>query len=1559
MSSSDLEPVRSQPPRPFLVTSHPTVQISIYDAARTMLGQAEGNLRLALVPGVYRVHLERGGRVHHEIVDHQLGTTLTHAGPGWTSPVPFLGAETSHDYYVMPAQRFSGEDTGPPIGPGPHASRLFVFLRREAHDRSPRRLPGEPVAILDADGRELCVIAGHNAEVDHDGGHVAYSCRTTPGTYRLRAARSRRDVAIVVPTGRTALVFVADTGSVQLADLRLALVPVDAHFDPRSPIWSAMENVIAALRTPDRTLPLAARLLLPDAAEQDLCFGIAAAHILWRTGDRPGLADVIRRLIRYREIPDIAILARLADGAADAPVRHAPAALTDTPPLLRASLTMAMTRPELDPGTLSAYSGFARAALTGVQDSVWCVWSTRAWDERWIEPAVERLRSRDRQRDVTSIARSLALATETVEQALQAIDAATPGATGTVELGPPSVPGYALATALGRGPRSTVYRANRVADGREVALKIVPVDGGTDRCAEALQALERDTPADHPQLLAATARGTLPDGAGIWLEMELCDGSVLDLLSDEDAPLSPTEAHRIVLEALAVLADLHAGGVAHGDIKPANLLIRSDRSVALTSPSLAARRAIPDGSRHGTDDPRFVPPELLRSGESPSQASDVWAMAATYYFMLTLDLPREEYADQSQLEAALDNPIVSLAQRRPELSDRLVHYIDQALSLVERPPDAAALRDQLASLAPAALAPGPSEDASAVNAAAPPPTPPVIAGPRFGVRAAASAAWSRLRELRPVHGISPRRATLLVSVVVLAMGGIIWAARHTPVSRCEQQILADDWSDGVDTCRASGDLQDLVWAARGYAQLGDLDHAGAIAWQLIQGPHHADGFSIAADVELRRGQLAEATAHAMLARIDHVLAGDLRGQAGDAVVLSRAAWEAGDFAAARDAAEQALALARRSRDPASITAASLASADALRQLGDSDAASDTLTDALEVATGPCSQASLRLSRALCSMDTGHTHAARGELDALAAEPRACPSSEISSTIALTQAWLLRWVDGRAAEAKLDALAAVSRGATDRSQPLTAFSDVGERLGPMDRSRSLATPTGTGAHRESAEALLLRAYLAADRGELVAAEQDLDRASDAASAGADLRWKIAQARGELAELRGGPLADLRAEYHYRRAVALITASRRAAHPRSARFVASHRPAYDDLIALLARNGQWRDALAVVLELDHDDMLRATRDDLARATVLVRGREDRATGLYRAPRAVDAPTAAIDRSPLSADRLLEAWRSRDLVIVVAPSGRDIGLDPRRVYRMQVVRGEVTGQDVADSLQARRWIDQLYYDAGDREAAQALGSVIVPPEDTSETLDVLATAAFSGVPLPALRDERGVLVIARRPLVRVLGLQATSPESAGSGPPVVIAAPRGNVLAAVEGAVVAATLAATPGLRAWISGAGTGILATRARLLEARNARLLHIATPSGRDSSPSLELADGNIGAVELVRAHIAPRLAVLAGSATAAAMDDRGSDSPAAGLLRSGTATVIATARSITNTASIQLMQRFYVQPDWETDPARAFARVQHALAIQGDDADEASSSWAAFSVLGRPPYVPR
>ena len=95
-------------------------------------------------------------------------------------------------------------------------------------------------------------------------------------------------------------------------------------------------------------------------------------------------------------------------------------------------------------------------------------------------------------------------------------------------------------------------------------------------------------------------------------------------------------------------------------------------------------------------DPRFQPAGQVQDGRA-RLARDVWSMAATLYFLLTLELPRDEYAGQTPLDAALDNPVVRIADRRREVPAELARWLDRVLSedVRARPGDASALRSQL------------------------------------------------------------------------------------------------------------------------------------------------------------------------------------------------------------------------------------------------------------------------------------------------------------------------------------------------------------------------------------------------------------------------------------------------------------------------------------------------------------------------------------------------------------------------------------------------------------------------------------------------------------------------------------------------------------------------------------------------------------------------------------------------------------------------------------------------------------------------------------------------
>jgi tetratricopeptide (TPR) repeat protein len=732
------------------------------------------------------------------------------------------------------------------------------------------------------------------------------------------------------------------------------------------------------------------------------------------------------------------------------------------------------------------------------------------------------------------------------------------------------------------------------------------------------------------------------------------------------------------------------------------------------------------------------------------------------------------------------------------------------------------------------------------------------------------------------------------------------------MSACERAVRSGDWRRGVDVCLAgharTGSEHDLSWAAQGYLYLGELDQAEALARKLLTGSLEGTGHRLLGHVMLRRGSGAAARMHAERAFAAHQRAGDERGLTSDAVLLAHATWKLGEFAVSLEAADKALRLARRLRDPRNEWVAHVARADALRRMGDTHGAAAALRSALERAATPCDRAWTHLKMGMCQMELDQEGMARHELTNAARANAQCGSPAVSTSVAHNEARLLRRKDPAGALARLDEL--------ERTQ-------------------------GGGV-----ESLLLRGYLAADRGALAEAERYLDRAAAMPPPDADWPWMIARAQAELAEQRGGLFGDLRAEHYYRQATAMVAALRGSARVRSAYLVSSHRGPYDGLIALLARRGRWRDVIHVILELDASDMLRATATD-----VVVHD---------RAPLELSASAPGASAPPLpSLEDVLAAWRSRDLVIVIAPSQRRIGSGRERAYRLRITGGEVTGEDVADADAARKWAAELFGNPGEQGAARALGRMIVPSGPAADALHVLALGPLGKVPLAALRDGDGSPTIARRPLVRILALRASGPESSGSGPPVVIADPRRDLpSAADEGAVVAAAL----GTAAQVSGSRTPRPATRARLWAARDAELLHVAAHVvDQGGARALRLADGDVVSAEMVRERLAPRLAVLAGCGSAAATDTEGWGSLAAALLESGTAAVIATDRSVGDAASLAVIRDFYAQPDWRADPARALARVQLALdARAATSFDKAASPgvWAAFFVLRRPPAIP-
>jgi eukaryotic-like serine/threonine-protein kinase len=107
--------------------------------------------------------------------------------------------------------------------------------------------------------------------------------------------------------------------------------------------------------------------------------------------------------------------------------------------------------------------------------------------------------------------------------------------------------------------------------------------------------------------------------------------SLAQIIGDT-GPLEPAEVARIGAQVASGLAAAHAAGIVHRDVKPGNVLVRSDGVAKLSDFGIAR----PDGDPALTQTnlfvgtPTYLSPEAAR-GETPTPASDVWSLGATLY----------------------------------------------------------------------------------------------------------------------------------------------------------------------------------------------------------------------------------------------------------------------------------------------------------------------------------------------------------------------------------------------------------------------------------------------------------------------------------------------------------------------------------------------------------------------------------------------------------------------------------------------------------------------------------------------------------------------------------------------------------------------------------------------------------------------------------------------------------------------------------------------------------------------------------------------------------------
>lgn len=245
----------------------------------------------------------------------------------------------------------------------------------------------------------------------------------------------------------------------------------------------------------------------------------------------------------------------------------------------------------------------------------------------------------------------------------------------------PEFSGYVIERTAGRGGMGSVYEARPRGGGERVALKLVPPDVlaspmGRQRFLREGALLAR---VNHPHVVRVIE--VVIDGPLCALAMEWIEGDSVEEALRKKGPMTWRHVIRLGIQIADALAELHSIDLIHRDVKPGNVLLRSDGSAVLADFGIVldqgAERLTQDGGFVGTLG--FAAPEQLAgSDESVGPAADVFGLGATMLAALGGNHPFPRDSVSVYREAVERGPDL-MSVRSTEASAALVRILERAV----------------------------------------------------------------------------------------------------------------------------------------------------------------------------------------------------------------------------------------------------------------------------------------------------------------------------------------------------------------------------------------------------------------------------------------------------------------------------------------------------------------------------------------------------------------------------------------------------------------------------------------------------------------------------------------------------------------------------------------------------------------------------------------------------------------------------------------------------------------------------------------------------------------
>jgi serine/threonine-protein kinase len=257
---------------------------------------------------------------------------------------------------------------------------------------------------------------------------------------------------------------------------------------------------------------------------------------------------------------------------------------------------------------------------------------------------------------------------------------------------------YRLVQRLGTGGMGEVYLAEHQLLKRPCAVKLIRHDSATDPIE--LTRFEREVRAtarlSHPNTVEVYDYGRTDEGTFYYV-MEYLRGLSLEEIVKRHGPMPPGRVVYLLQQVCGALAEAHAAGLVHRDVKPANIFasVRGGRrDVAklldfglVKGPALGVSGEPTDARREGMirGTPLYMAPEQVVADADVDLRCDIYGLGGVAYRLLTGSPPFDRDSRTEVLSAHAHEPVVPPRIRRPDLPEDLERII---LRCLDKSPDA-------------------------------------------------------------------------------------------------------------------------------------------------------------------------------------------------------------------------------------------------------------------------------------------------------------------------------------------------------------------------------------------------------------------------------------------------------------------------------------------------------------------------------------------------------------------------------------------------------------------------------------------------------------------------------------------------------------------------------------------------------------------------------------------------------------------------------------------------------------------------------------------------------